>query len=136
MSQIVEYSPNRTISAGGMRDNEEVALKNNTVYTPEEKISLQLSPATTQMVWQVETSPSCDGKPAYFENGACDDLSRTLAKKPVLAMPESENCLVKVVNGWATSYKSGVKLSADFIFAPSDKGRIDMKDPAGGETEL
>ena len=128
MSQVVEFSPNRTISANGLRDGQEVALQNHTAYRSTEKISLQLSPATTQMVWQVETSSGCNGKPAYFEDGACEDLSRTLTKKPVLVMPTSEDCVVKVVNGWAISYKSGVKLSAEFVFISSDEevGEVEL----------
>lgn len=119
MSQIVEHSSNRTISASGTREGEYVAFKNNSVYIPGEKISFGLTPATTQMVWQVTTADGCtsfDKKPAFFEGGACDGLTRTLSKSPVLIMPESEGCVVKVVNGWATSYKSGVKLSSEFVF--------------------
>ena len=136
MGQIVEFSPNRTISMSSVKTGHEVAIENNTVYTPGEKFSLRLLPATTQMVWQVETTTDCGGKPAYFEKGACEGQTRTLDKKPVLVMPESENCIVKVVSGWATSYKSGVKLSAEFIFGASGEGRVEAKDGEISVSEL
>ena len=116
MGTPVEEDETRMIVISRAYDGELLNIDNSTSFLPGERLKVGLAPATTQMVFEVRSSYSCSQK-AYFEDGLCEERTRTTEKNPYLIMPteKTTDCSIQIWAGWATSFKSGVKISPQFI---------------------